>query len=60
VLVSSKKKKVEVIKKLSDAEWLSHTYTEKDEKVLINECYILLQDIYNKVELPGQEIVPAS
>lgn len=52
VLVSSKKKKVEVIKKLNDAEWLSHTYTEKDEKVLINECYILLKDIYNKVELP--------
>ncbi|WP_221390310.1 Uma2 family endonuclease [Dyadobacter sp. NIV53] len=60
VLVSSKKKKVEVIKKLSDAEWLSHTYTEKDEKILINECYILLADIYNKVELPGQEIIPAS
>jgi Uma2 family endonuclease len=52
VLVSSKKKKVEVIKKLSDAEWLSHTYTEKDERILINECYILLADIYNKVELP--------
>ena len=60
VLVSSKKKKVEVIRKLSDAEWLSHMYTEKDEKVLINECYILLEDIYNKVELPGQEIVPSS
>jgi len=51
VLVSSKMKKVEVIKKLSEAEWLSHTYTEKDESVLIGECSILMADIYNKVNL---------
>lgn len=52
VLVSSKKKKVEVIKKLSDAEWLSHTYTDEDENVLIGDCLISLKKIYNKVELP--------
>jgi Uma2 family endonuclease len=54
VLVSSRKKKVEVIKKLSDSEWLSHTYTNEDEWVLIGDCLISLQKIYNKVEL--QEI----
>jgi len=52
VLVSSKKKKVEVIKKLSDAEWLSHTYGHEDTAVSIGSCSILLEDIYNKVELP--------
>jgi len=52
VLVSSKKKKVEVIKKLSDAEWLSHTYTDEDENVLIGDCLISLKKIYNKVKLP--------
>jgi Uma2 family endonuclease len=51
VMVSSKKKKVEVVKKLSESEWLSHTYTEKDENVLIGTCTILMSDIYNKVEL---------
>ncbi|TDE12901.1 Uma2 family endonuclease [Dyadobacter psychrotolerans] len=51
VLVSSKMKKVEVIKKLNEAEWLSHTYTEKDEFVLIGECTVLMADIYNKVDL---------
>ena len=50
VLVSSGKKKVEVVKKLSEAEWLSHTYTEKDENILIGECLISMADIYNKVE----------
>jgi len=52
VLVSSKKKKIEVIKKLSDAEWLSHTYAHEDTAVFIGSCSILLEDIYNKVELP--------
>jgi Uma2 family endonuclease len=53
VLVSSKQKKIEVNKKLSDAEWLSHTYKNDDEKVVIGDCVILLEDIYNKVELAG-------
>lgn len=55
VLVSSKQKKVEVIKKLSDAEWLSHTYTNDNENVAIGDCVVLLEDIYNKVELTGNE-----
>lgn len=50
VLVSSKKKKVEVVQKLSEPEWLSHTYTENDESVRIGNCEILMSDIYNKVE----------
>lgn len=49
VLVSSKKKKVEVIKKLSEAEWLSHTYSENDTDIQIGECLIGLSEIYNKV-----------
>lgn len=49
VLVSSKKKKVEVIKKLSEAEWLSHTYSEKDTAIQIGECAIDLSEIYLKV-----------
>ncbi|WP_159472408.1 Uma2 family endonuclease [Dyadobacter sp. 3J3] len=53
VLVSSKQKKVEVIKKLSDAVWLSHTYINDDENVAIGDCLVLLEDIYNKVELVG-------
>ena len=52
VLVSSKKKKVEVIKKVGEAEWLSRTYTENDEYVTIGECSISLEGIYNKVDLP--------
>ena len=52
VLVSSKKKKVEVIKRLSEAEWLSHTYTNEDSSVSIGDCLILLKDIYNQAELP--------
>ena len=51
VLVSSKKQKVEVIKKLSEAEWLSHTYTGEDASVSIGDCSVLLKDIYNQVEL---------
>ena len=53
VLVSSRTKKIEVIKKLSEAEWLSHTYSDKDENVLISACTIRLTDIYNHVELPA-------
>ena len=51
VLVSSKKKKVEVVKKLSEAEWLRHTYTDKDLSERIGECDVLMADIYSKVEL---------
>jgi len=51
VLVSSKKQKVEVIKKLSEAVWLSHTYTGEDASVSIGDCSVLLKDIYNQVEL---------
>ncbi|MCF2442375.1 Uma2 family endonuclease [Dyadobacter sp. CY345] len=57
VLVSSKKKKIEVIKKINEAEWLSHTYTEKDEYVMIGECSIALDKIYNKVDLPDLKTI---
>ncbi len=51
VLVSSKKKKVEVIKKLNDAEWLSHTYSENDTTIQVVDCLIGLSEIYRKVVL---------
>ncbi len=50
VLVSSSRKKVEVIKKLNEAEWLSHTYNDGDESIAVGECKILMADIYNNVE----------
>jgi Uma2 family endonuclease len=53
VLVSSKKKKVEVIKRISEAEWLSHTYSENEDRVLIGECSISFADIHSKAELPA-------
>lgn len=50
VLVSSDKKYVEVHKKLNEAEWLIHFYTEKDTTVQIGDCAIFLDDIYYAVE----------
>ena len=49
VLVSSKKRKVEVYKKITEDEWLIHEYRRENEKVKIGDCEILLDDIYNKV-----------
>lgn len=50
VLISTDKKYIEVHKKLSEAEWLMHFYTEKDTSVLIDDCTLLLDDIYYAVE----------
>jgi Uma2 family endonuclease len=50
VLVSSKKKKVEVIVKKNEAEWLSHTYIDDKEGIMIGGCSILLEDIYRNVD----------
>ena len=50
VLVSSKKKRIEVHKKLNDAEWLSRVYTDKDEIIKVDECELLLENIYYAVE----------
>ena len=49
VLVSSKKKRIEVHKKLNEAEWLSRVYTDKDETAKIDVCEILLVHIYYAV-----------
>lgn len=51
VLVYSTKKEVEVITKISDVEWLSHLYRGEDEAISINDCTILLSQIYDRVEL---------
>ena len=50
MLVSSKKKRIEVHKKLNDAEWLSRVYTDKDEMIKVDECELLLENIYYAVE----------
>ncbi|MCF0059035.1 Uma2 family endonuclease [Dyadobacter sp. CY356] len=51
ILISSKKKKIEIIRKLNESEWLSHIYTNNDESVIIDNCSILLEDIYRGIEL---------
>ena len=51
VLVSSKKKQVEVFRRIENNEWILHTYSEKDNLVKIGECAVLLDDIYNKVSI---------
>jgi Uma2 family endonuclease len=50
VLVNSDKKRIEVHKRLNDAEWLSHLYTQTDEYVRIDNCDILLENFYYAVE----------
>lgn len=55
VLVSSDKKQVEVVKKLRKDEWLSRTYTDAKATVTIDECEILLEEIYSKIELTENE-----
>jgi Uma2 family endonuclease len=50
VLVNSDKKRIEVHKKLNEAEWLSHLYTDPAEYVKIDECEILLENVYYAVE----------
>lgn len=51
VLVASKKKHVEVFKRFNENEWILHIYSEKDNLVKIGTCEVLLDDIYNKVNI---------
>jgi Uma2 family endonuclease len=51
VLVASKKKQVEVFRRFNENEWILHIYSEKDNLVKIGNCQVLLEDIYNKVNL---------
>jgi Uma2 family endonuclease len=51
VLVASKKKQVEVFRRLNENEWILHIYSEKDNLVKIGNCEVLLDDIYNKVAI---------
>lgn len=50
VLVSSTQKRVEVHRKLSEGEWLSRIYTAQDAYVKIDDCEILLENLYYAVE----------
>lgn len=49
VLVSSKKKKVEVYRRTDANEWLLHDYRTDDEPVNIGTCAFQLSEIYRKV-----------
>ncbi|MFN3847893.1 MAG: Uma2 family endonuclease [Spirosomataceae bacterium] len=49
ILVSSKKKKIEVYQRTPEDEWLLHDYTEKDKEVRIGDCIIDFDSIYRKV-----------
>jgi len=51
ILVSSKKKQVEVFRRFNENEWILHIYSEKDNLVKIGDCEVLLDDIYNKVNM---------
>lgn len=55
ILISSKKKKIEILRKLNESEWLSHIYVNSDESVIIDNCSILLEDIYRGTELPDTD-----
>ena len=50
VMVHSTKKKVEVVTKLSEAEWLSHTYEKPEETIDLEGCALLLDEIYSRAE----------
>lgn len=49
VLVSSKKRKVEVFRRTDANEWLLHDYRTDDEPVTIGACTFPLSEIYRKV-----------
>jgi Uma2 family endonuclease len=50
VLIHSTRKKVEIITKLSEAEWLSRTYEKPEEEIELEGCQLLMEEIYNRVE----------
>lgn len=50
VLISTKKKKVEVFKKIAKNEWLLKSYYQDEEEIEIDECRFLLKDLYRNVE----------
>ena len=55
VLVSSKKKKVEVFRRTNANEWLLHDYRTDDEPVTIGTRAFQLSEIYRKVALASDE-----
>ena len=49
VLVSTKKKKVEVFKKIAKNECLLKSYYQDEEEIKIDECRLLLKDLYKNI-----------
>lgn len=50
VLISTKKKKVEVFRKIAKNEWLLKSYYQDEEEIKIDECRFLLKDLYKNIE----------
>lgn len=50
VLVSTKRKKIEVFKKITQNEWLVNTAYDEADEVVISNCKLLLKDIYKNAE----------
>jgi len=55
VLVASTKKQIEVFRRHNLTEWILHIYDENDNLVKIGNCEVLLDDIYNNIELAVEE-----
>jgi len=51
VLVSSRKKKVEIFRRTDANEWLLHDYRTDDEPVTIGNCAFPLSEIYRKAKV---------
>ena len=50
VLVHTNKKKMEIVRRISDAEWLSHVYEGSDNEIDLEGCKLFLEDVYSRVE----------
>ena len=50
ILVSTKKKKVEIYRKSDGGDWLHHIYNEGSPLMKIGECEIDLREIYSNVD----------
>lgn len=52
VLISSTRKWVEVVRKISENQWLSQIFTEDEAAVIVDDCTIPLKNLYYGVSLP--------
>jgi len=50
VLVHTKKKKMEILTRISSVEWLSHTYEDSENEIDLEGCTLMLDEIYSRVD----------